>query len=87
MSKVSASAKLEEAYQFAAKYDRMVIAEEFVDGIELTAGILGEQALPLIKLETPRDFYDYEEKYIANDKRYIVQSGLPAKKERELKEL
>jgi D-alanine-D-alanine ligase len=87
MSKVRAAAKLEEAYRFAAKYDRTVIAEEFVDGIELTAGILGEEALPLIKLETPRDFYDYEAKYIANDTRYILPSGLPAKKERELQAL
>jgi D-alanine-D-alanine ligase len=87
MSKVRAAAKLEEAYKFAAKYDRVVIAEEFVDGIELTGAILGEQALPLIKLETPRDFYDYEAKYISNDTRYIVPSGLPVKKEKELQEL
>jgi D-alanine-D-alanine ligase len=87
MSKVRAAAKLEEAYRFAAKYDRIVIAEEFVDGMELTCGILGAQALPLIKLETPRDFYDYEAKYIANDTRYLVPSGLPAKKEKELREL
>jgi D-alanine-D-alanine ligase len=87
MSKVTAASKLEEAYKLAAKYDRVVIAEEFVDGIELTGGILGDQALPLIKLETPRDFYDYEAKYLANDTRYIVPSGLPAKKERELQEL
>jgi D-alanine-D-alanine ligase len=87
MSKVTAASKLEDAYKLAAKYDRVVIAEEFVDGVELTGGILGEQALPLIKLETPRDFYDYEAKYIANDTRYIVPSGLPAKKEGELKEL
>ena len=87
MSKVTAASKLEEAYKLAAKYDRVVIAEEFVDGIELTGGILGDQALPLIKLETPRDFYDYEAKYLANDTRYILPSGLPAKKERELQEL
>jgi D-alanine-D-alanine ligase len=87
MSKVRAASKLEDAYRLAAKYDRVVIAEQFVDGIELTGGILGEQALPLIKLETPRDFYDYEAKYVANDTRYIVPSGLPAKREEELKEL
>jgi D-alanine-D-alanine ligase len=87
MSKVRAAAKLEEAYALAAKYDPVVIAEEFIDGIELTGAILGEQALPLIKLETPRDFYDYEAKYIADDTRYIVPCGLPAKKERELQEL
>ncbi len=87
MSKVRAAAKLEEAYRLAAKYDPVVIAEEFVDGIELTGAVLGEQALPLIKLETPRDFYDYEAKYVADDTRYIVPCGLPEKKERELQEL
>jgi D-alanine-D-alanine ligase len=87
MSKVRAATKLEEAYRLAAKYDRVVIAEEFVDGIELTGAILGDQALPLIKLETPREFYDYEAKYLSNDTRYLLPSGLPAKKERELQEL
>ncbi|TAK85623.1 MAG: D-alanine--D-alanine ligase [Betaproteobacteria bacterium] len=87
MSKVRAAAKLEEAYALAAKYDPVVIAEQFIDGIELTGAILGDRALPLIKLETPRDFYDYEAKYLANDTRYIVPCGLPAKKERELQEL
>jgi len=87
MSKVRAAAKLEEAYRLAAKYDRVVIAEQFVDGMELTGAILGERALPLIRLETPRDFYDYEAKYLADDTRYIVPCGLPAKKEQELQEL
>jgi D-alanine-D-alanine ligase len=87
MSKVRAAGKLEEAWRLAAKYDRIVIAEEFIEGMELTGAILGERALPLIKLETPRDFYDYEAKYLANDTRYIVPCGLPQKKEEELKEL
>ena len=87
MSKVRAAAKLEEAYRLAAKYDPVVIAEQFVDGIELTGAILGERALPLIKLETPRDFYDYQAKYVSDDTRYIVPCGLPAEKEQELQEL
>jgi D-alanine-D-alanine ligase len=87
MTKVRAAGDLEEAYALAVNYDRVVIAEEFIEGVELTCGILGREALPLIRLETPRDFYDYEAKYIANDTRYIVPSGLPAKKERELQEL
>jgi D-alanine-D-alanine ligase len=87
MSKVRAAAKLEQAYRLAAKYDRVVIAEQFIDGVELTCAILGERALPLIKLETPREFYDYEAKYVADDTRYIVPCGLPAKKEQELQEL
>ena len=44
-----------EAYALAANYDSVVIAEAFVDGVELTAGILGGRPLPLIKLETPRE--------------------------------
>jgi len=87
MSKVRAAGDLEEAYALAVNYDRVVIAEQFIDGTELTCGILGSEALPLIKLETPRDFYDYEAKYIADNTRYILPSGLPAKKERELQEL
>ena len=87
MSKVRAADRLEQAYRAAAKYDPVVIAEQFIDGIELTGAILGERALPLIKLETPRDFYDYEAKYVSDDTRYIVPCGLPAGKERELQEL
>lgn len=87
MSKVRSAGDLEEAYAAAVNYDRNVIAEKFVDGIELTVGVLGERALPLIRLETPRDFYDYEAKYIANDTRYILPCGLPEARERELQEL
>jgi D-alanine-D-alanine ligase len=59
-----------------------VIAEAFVDGVELTVGVLGSTALPLIELETPREFYDYEAKYSAQDTRYIIPSGLPPDAER-----
>jgi D-alanine-D-alanine ligase len=87
MSKVRKAGELDEAYALAANYDRVVIAEKFVEGIELTVGILGEQVLPIIKLETPRDFYDYEAKYVADDTRYLIPSGLSAKKEAEVQAL
>ena len=87
MSKVGSAAGLDEAYALAANYDQVVIAEKFIDGTELTAGILGDQVLPLIKIETPRDFYDYQAKYIASDTRYIVPCGLPAARERDLQAL
>lgn len=82
MTKVRRAEALEEAYAAAANYDRLVIAEQFIDGPELTAGVLGRDALPLIRLETPRDFYDYEAKYVADDTRYICPCGLPAEAER-----
>ena len=87
MSKVRVAGALDEAYALAANYDRVVIAEKFVEGTELTVGILGEQVLPIIKLETPRDFYDYEAKYLADDTRYLIPSGLSAKKESEIQAL
>ncbi len=87
MSKVRAAGDLEEAYALAVNYDRAVIAERHVEGAELTAGILGDEALPLIKLETPRDFYDYQAKYVADDTRYLIPCGLPAAREREIQQL
>jgi len=87
MTKVHRAAALDEAYALAANYDRVVIAEKFIDGPELTAAILGEQALPLIRIETPREFYDYEAKYLADDTRYLIPAGLTAKKENELQAL
>jgi D-alanine-D-alanine ligase len=82
MSKVTTIEKIAPACELAARYDEVVIAERFVAGMELTAGILGEEPLPLIRLETPREFYDYEAKYFADDTRYILPCGLPAAKER-----
>jgi len=82
MTKVKNARELPEAYALAANYDRVVVAEAFVDGVELTAGILGDKPLPLIKLETPREFYDYEAKYQANDTRYLIPCGLPPDAER-----
>lgn len=86
MSKVHDGADLEEAYTLAANYDSVVLAEEFINGIELTAAVLGGEALPLIRLETPREFYDYAAKYVADDTRYIVPCGLAADAERALQQ-
>jgi len=82
MSKVTTIEKIAPAYELAARYDDVVIAERFVGGMELTAAILGDEPLPLIRLETPREFYDYEAKYFADDTRYICPCGLPADQER-----
>ena len=85
MTKVRRAEDLDEAYALAANHDPLVIAEQFIDGIELTGGILGREALPLIRLETPRDFYDYEAKYVADDTRYILPCGLPDAAERAIR--
>jgi D-alanine-D-alanine ligase len=85
MSKVTSVEKLEAAYDFAAEYDDTIIAERFVEGVEVTAAILNDEALPLIRLETPRVFYDYQAKYFADDTRYLCPSGLPQAQESAVK--
>jgi D-alanine-D-alanine ligase len=87
MSKVKRAGDLEEAFALAVNYDPVVIAEKFIDGPELTVAIVGERVLPVIKIETPREFYDYEAKYLANDTRYLIPSGLPAAKEKQIQAL
>ena len=87
MSKVKRVGDLEEAFTLAVNYDPVVIAEKFIDGPELTVAILGEQVLPVIRIETPREFYDYEAKYVANDTRYLIPAGLTDKKEQEVRAL
>ena len=87
MSKVISVEKIAPAYELAAGYDDVVIAERFIEGMELTAAILGDEPLPLIRLETPREFYDYQAKYFADDTRYICPSGLPANQERAVQQL
>lgn len=87
MSKVRAASALDEAFTLAVNYDRVVMAEKFIEGTELTVAILGDEALPIIKLETPRDFYDYQAKYVSDDTRYIIPCGLPQARERELQAL
>ncbi len=87
MTKVKKTGDLEEAYALAVNYDPVVIAEKFIDGPELTVAILGERVLPIIRIETPREFYDYEAKYIANDTRYLIPCGVSQRKEKELRAL
>ncbi|HXZ97191.1 MAG TPA: D-alanine--D-alanine ligase [Burkholderiales bacterium] len=86
MSKVLRAERLRAAYRRAAKLDDVVIAEKFIKGIELTASILDGRALPLIRVETPRAFYDYRAKYFASSTRYICPSGLSAKQEKKVQE-
>ena len=87
MSKVTQAGDLPSAFELAARYDAIVIAEEFISGTEVTASILADTALPLICLETPRVFYDYEAKYLSPTTRYLCPSGLDADLEQRIQEL
>jgi len=87
MSKVTKADQLEPAYRNAAKYDSEVFAEQWITGTEYTVAILGETALPVIRLETPNDFYDYDAKYVANTTGYHIPCGLSDADEKQLQDL
>ncbi len=73
------------AYEMAVKHDELVLVEEFVTGIEVTASILGTRALPLIRIEAPQGNYDYHAKYFSNETKYFCPCGLPEAKEFEIR--
>ena len=87
LTKVERAADLPAAYDLAAKYDDLVIAEEFIAGQELTASVLGDIALPLIRIEAPQGNYDYQAKYFTDDTRYHCPSGIRAEVEDEIRKL
>lgn len=85
MSKVERAEDVLSAWRTASALDPVVIAEPWIAGQELTVGVLQGEALPLIRIETPRTFYDYQAKYFAEDTRYHIPSGLDATAEEEVK--
>jgi D-alanine-D-alanine ligase len=88
LTKVSTVEQLPAAYELAArKFRDTALAEQFIDGPEYTAAVLGSEALPLIRIEAPGGNYDYQNKYFTDNTKYHCPCGLPAKKEDELKAL
>ena len=55
--------ELDSAIKEAGKYDRKLLVEKFVSGRELTIGILGDQALPILEIIPKGGFYDFTNKY------------------------
>jgi len=87
MSKVDFAEHLDEAWVVARQYDDSVIAEEYVIGAEYTVAILDSIALPVIRLETPNTFYDFEAKYNATDTQYHCPCGLSDEAENKMQKL
>jgi len=85
--------RVNEAWQFPAaldeafRHDDEVLVEAFLSGPEYTVGVIGEEILPSIRIQTASEFYDYEAKYISDDTQYFCPSGLSAEQEAELSEL
>ena len=70
----------------AKKFNGALMAEKWIEGREYTVAILHDAALPVIRLETPRTFYDFAAKYEAENTQYIIPCGLSDPLETTLKE-
>jgi len=79
--------ELAQAWHLASQHDSLIFAEQWISGAEYTVGLLKNEALPLIRLETPRRFYDYEAKYQSDSTRYHCPAGLDPAQEQALQAL
>jgi D-alanine-D-alanine ligase len=87
MTKVEHAADLAAAFSTARTLEPLVFAESWIPGKEYTVAILQGEALPSIRIETPKVFYDYEAKYFRDDTRYFCPSGLTKSIEAHLRSL
>ena len=76
MTKVERAEELLPAYRVAAAVDHSVLAEAWISGAEYTVSILAGRALPSIRIQPAKAFYDYEAKYLRDDTQYFCPSGL-----------
>jgi len=87
MSRIVERGRLSDAVARALEYDECVLVERLVEGPEYTAAVLEREVLPLVRIATPRDFYDYDAKYNAGDTEYRAPCGLEPAREQALRAL
>ena len=87
ITKVCHLQDLNKAWQIASQFGSPVLAERYIQGAEYTAAILDGTPLPLIRLETSRDFYDFEAKYHDSKTIYRCPCGLSTMQEKNIQEL
>ncbi len=82
ISKVTGYADMQEGFALCAKYDEVVLAEEFISGRELTVAVLGAgrdaRALPIVEIRAPEGNYDYQHKYFSDDTQYLCPAPVDA---------
>ncbi len=71
----------------ALKYSNHIIIERFISGREVTVGVLGDQALPIVEIIPEHGIYDYECKYTHGRSNYICPAEIPPKKTKEIQSI
>jgi D-alanine-D-alanine ligase len=86
VSRVFTDADLDDAVALAAKYPGELLMEQMIVGDELTVGILGDVALPSIRIVPKGQWYDYHAKYVAEDTQYLCP-GLDGEPEAQIRRI
>ena len=86
VSRVFKQADLSQAVALAQRYRGELLMEQLIEGGEYTVGILGDEALPTIKIVPAGEYYDYHAKYVADDTQYLCP-GLQGAAEDEMRAL
>ncbi len=87
MSMAASEQQLDQALAQAFGFDNEILVEAWVNGPEYTVSILGDEALPVIHMETPNEFYDYQAKYQSTTTQYHCPCHLSREDEQELQGL
>lgn len=87
VSIVRSKRRLAEALPRAFRYDRLCLVEDYIPGVEVTASVLGEEALPVIEILPQGEFYDYRSKYARGGSRHILPARLSARVYRRVQEM
>jgi D-alanine-D-alanine ligase len=82
---VKKKVELTKAIQKAFKYSQWVIIEKFVRGVEVTATVLGERALPIIEIVPLNEFYDFDAKYTPGHSEHLIPARIPGKSAQKVK--
>jgi D-alanine-D-alanine ligase len=87
ITKVENKSELKIALELAWQYNDEALIEHWIEGDEYTVAILGNQALPSIKIISDHDFYDYDSKYFSNKTEYLCPSDLSDQQEKNIREI
>lgn len=81
MTRATTAEELAEAFQEARRFGTQVLAEQYVEGSEYTVAILGDRALPSIRIQPASTFYDFNAKYLSEETQFFCPSGLSSQEE------
>ncbi len=91
IKKVAEGGALADSFAHCAKYDEVVLAEQFISGRELTVPVLGQgrdaYALPIVEIRAPQGDYNFQNKYYSDDTQYLCPAPLDAALTRRIQEI